>query len=655
QSAAVTDLASQLPDWEAFYRSYKLPGYVPGFQITSKLGGGMFGLVFKASKQSIGKDYAIKFLKVDDGEVRRAVLLELEQVKYFAQVDHPNLVSIEDRGEVDGIPYIVMAYAGAGTLKDRLPGKPEEREELVRYFAQACRGVAALHERSLVHFDLKPANVFLKGSVARVGDYGLSKLVTHSRGSLSMGRGTPYYMAPEMLQRRGDARSDVYSLGVMLYEILCGDVPFKGDSEWEVLRKHEKEAPAFPPEVSARERAVLARCLQKDPAQRFQSVHELMAALGAESAVGAATWQDVRAGAGQHGEPAGAGGATAPGPAGGADLEDAYADLRRAAREAATSGAKIGREAWQNAAKAARQATKEANKAMREAWLQARAKWRGWSDEQRQSRRAERQARRAARKQRRAQRAIDRAAARQQRYEQRMARRRRLRPLGVLITVGLVVFGLFNWVTLAAPESETITTATASGPLQVQVVPPQFDHLVSRKEGAWSARRTQADRARTLLQLQEQRFLDGVPLSQEARRATAAWPMFGPAPLEVTGEVQRRLNAQLQQLEDGQDYDQQLAQTLAAAGRPALLLAVQRLEAVTPEVAVPSGRSKAEHLLRFLQLTTGNDKIVLVGDPEQPAFFLQDNQHVATLWRWWLNEFAPTPAAWKAYGKLHGR
>ena len=272
-------------DWEAFYRDYRKPGYVPGFEITSKLGGGMFGLVFRARKQSIGKDYAIKFLQVDDTEVRRAVLAELEQVKLFAQIDHPNLVSIEDRGEVDGIPYLVMSFAGTETLRDKLstngePPAPEQRDELVRFFLQCCRGLSALHERSLVHFDIKPANVFLKGSVARLGDYGLSKLVTHSRGSLSMGRGTPYYMAPEMLQRRGDARSDVYSLGVMLYEILCGKVPFTGDSEWEVLRQHETKPPELPGHLSPLERAVLQRCLQKDPAARYQSVHDLIAALG---------------------------------------------------------------------------------------------------------------------------------------------------------------------------------------------------------------------------------------------------------------------------------------------------------------------------------------------------------------------------------------
>ena len=282
------------PDWEAFYRDYRKPGYIEGFEVTTKLGGGVFGLVFRARRMSIGKDYAIKFLKVDDGEIRRAVLSELEQVKYFAQIDHPNLVSIEDRGEVNGIPFLVMAFAGTETLRDMMTAsgigegqvpKGGEKDELVQAFLQSCRGLHALHERSLVHFDIKPANVFLKGGVARLGDYGLSKLVTHSRGSLSMGRGTPYYMAPEMLQRRGDVRSDIYSLGVMLYEILCGKVPFTGDSEWEVLRKHETARPELPAHLTPTERVVLTRCLAKDPDARFQSVKQLLAAFGSLSRI----------------------------------------------------------------------------------------------------------------------------------------------------------------------------------------------------------------------------------------------------------------------------------------------------------------------------------------------------------------------------------
>jgi serine/threonine protein kinase len=273
-------------DWEAFYRSYRKPGYLPGFEIVNKLGGGMFGLVFKARKESIGKDYAIKFLKVDDDTVRDAVMREIDNVSFFAQIDHPNLVSIEDKGTVDGIPYLVMSYAGEDTLQKRLASGGMTREQALDVFVQAARGVQALHDHSLVHFDLKPANIFLKGDVARVGDYGLSKLVTASRNSLSFGRGTPYYMAPEMLQRRGDARSDIYSLGILLYECLFGDVPFRGDSEWEVLKKHEVATPEFPPHASAADRAIVLRCLQKRPEDRFASVADLLRALQAPVALG---------------------------------------------------------------------------------------------------------------------------------------------------------------------------------------------------------------------------------------------------------------------------------------------------------------------------------------------------------------------------------
>ncbi len=273
-------------DWEAFYRNYRKPGYVPGFEILNKLGGGMFGLVFKARKESIGKDYAVKFLKVDDDSVRDAVMREVENVGFFAQVDHPNLVSIEDKGTVGGIPYLVMSYAGEQTLQKRIEAGDLDRERAMHIFVQAARGVQALHDRSLVHFDLKPANIFLKGDVARVGDYGLSKLVSASRNSLSFGRGTPYYMAPELLQRRGDARTDVYSLGVILYEVLYGEVPFRGDSEWEVLRKHETAPIVFPPGALAQDRAVIQRCLQKRPEDRYQSAAELLRDLRAPVALG---------------------------------------------------------------------------------------------------------------------------------------------------------------------------------------------------------------------------------------------------------------------------------------------------------------------------------------------------------------------------------
>ncbi|MEO0481106.1 MAG: serine/threonine-protein kinase [Planctomycetota bacterium] len=271
--------------WEAFYQNYRKPGYVSGFEIINKLGGGMFGLVFKARKESIGKDYAIKFLKVDDEVVRDAVLRELRSVDLFAQIDHPNLVSIEDKGSVDGIPFIVMSYAGEETLRKRLDRGDLSHDDALKIFVQAARGVQALHERSLVHFDLKPANVFLRGDVARVGDYGLSKLVSESRNSLSFGRGTPYYMAPEMLHRRGDSRSDVYSLGVLLFESLVGEVPFQGDSEWEVLKKHEEAPVEVPSQIGRPVRQVIERCLAKDPDAR-PTVREVLQMLSAPASLG---------------------------------------------------------------------------------------------------------------------------------------------------------------------------------------------------------------------------------------------------------------------------------------------------------------------------------------------------------------------------------
>ena len=273
-------------NWEAFYRNYRTPGYIPGFEILNRLGAGVFGVVFKARKLSIGKLYAIKFLKVDDDSVKEAVRREIESVRVFAQIDHPNLVSIEDRGEVDGIPYIVMEYAGEETLRRRLEGGPLPPAEALRIFEQVARGVDALHERGLAHFDLKPANVFLKGATARVGDYGLSKLISESRQTLSFGRGTPYYMSPEMLRRHGDHRSDIYSLGCLLYEMTTGEVPFKGETEWEVLRRHENEPVSFPAGFPAEFRGAIERCMEKDPARRYPGVGALLADLVVNGAPG---------------------------------------------------------------------------------------------------------------------------------------------------------------------------------------------------------------------------------------------------------------------------------------------------------------------------------------------------------------------------------
>jgi len=267
-------------DWEAFYNSFRQPDFIPGYEIQHRLGGGAFGEVYKARKQSIGKSYAIKFLKLDDGAQGEAIERELEQVRHFANLDHPNLVTIEDMGTVLGVPYLVMGYAGELTLAKRLARGDLSREEALAYFVQTCRGVLALHDRRLVHFDLKPGNVFLNGDIARVGDYGLSKLMSDGRLTLSFGRGTPHYMAPEMIQGRADHRADVYSLGVMLFESIAGRVPWEPKSQVGIVLRPDDSPPDFQDDYPPELRVVTERCLRMDPGARYADVAELLEALG---------------------------------------------------------------------------------------------------------------------------------------------------------------------------------------------------------------------------------------------------------------------------------------------------------------------------------------------------------------------------------------
>jgi len=273
-------------DWEVFYARFREPDFVPGYEIHNRLGGGAFGEVYKARKASIGKSYAIKFLKIDGDDQRDAAMRELEQVRHFAALDHPNLVSIEDMGEAAGVPYLIMGYAGEDTLARRLKQGALDEASTLLYFVQVCRGVLALHDRRLVHFDLKPSNVFLKGDVARVGDYGLSKMMTDGRSTLSFGRGTPQYMAPEMLKNRADHRADLYSLGVILYECLAARIPYEAPIPGAFHVREDDRPPPFPAGFPARLKPIVIGCLRLKPEDRYASVADVLTALGHTARIG---------------------------------------------------------------------------------------------------------------------------------------------------------------------------------------------------------------------------------------------------------------------------------------------------------------------------------------------------------------------------------
>ncbi|MSR61072.1 MAG: serine/threonine protein kinase [Planctomycetes bacterium] len=335
-------------DWESFYSAFRKPDFIPGYEIQNHLGGGAFGEVYKARKNSIGKAYAIKFLRLDDASQRDAGERELEQVRLFAAIDHPNLVTIEDMGVVMGVPFLIMGYAGEDTLARRLKREDLDKDSALRTFVQIARGVLALHDRRLAHFDLKPSNVFLNGDVARVGDYGLAKLLTEGRSTLSFGRGTPQYMAPEMLRNRADHRADIYSLGVILYESLTFRLPFGADSGGAFLVRDDDRPPEFSSGFPPSLRPVVERCLRLEPEQRYANVHELLADLGQTARQGDSVRLPWGADAAPRTRPANASSAASQAdeqtPRGGKQ------DLRVAAAELARGAVGVGRGIWDGVA-----------------------------------------------------------------------------------------------------------------------------------------------------------------------------------------------------------------------------------------------------------------------------------------------------------------
>jgi serine/threonine protein kinase len=240
-----------------------------GYTIKRAIYRGGFGEVYYALTDA-GREVALKLLQ-NNSEV------ELRGVQQCLNLSHPNLVTIFDaRQDGDGDHWIIMEYIAGETLEAAIRRQPDgmPMEEIRRWLPGLAAGVGFLHDRGIVHRDLKPGNVFIDNGVVKVGDVGLSKFITPSRRSAhTQSVGTVYYMAPEVAKGQYGKEVDVYSLGIMLFEMLTGQVPFEGESTGEILMKHLSEQPdlsVVPPRV----RHVLARALQKDPARRFPSVRE---------------------------------------------------------------------------------------------------------------------------------------------------------------------------------------------------------------------------------------------------------------------------------------------------------------------------------------------------------------------------------------------
>ena len=273
------------------------------YQILSELGAGGMGVVYRALDERLDREVAIKVLpeEVAD-ETDRLARFELE-AKAVARLDHPNILAIHDFGTEEGVAYAVTELLEGENLRETvLSGTLTPRKALL-LGQEIATGLAAAHEKGIIHRDLKPENIFLTtdGRV-KILDFGLTKL-THpetdiveaaelpteaSATAAGVVMGTPGYVSPEQLRGKpADARSDIFALGVVLYEMLSGTRPFAGTTADEVSAATLKDDPA---PVSERVNKIMpgvgtivSHCLEKRPEERFQSAHDLIFALQAAS------------------------------------------------------------------------------------------------------------------------------------------------------------------------------------------------------------------------------------------------------------------------------------------------------------------------------------------------------------------------------------
>ncbi|MEK6643199.1 MAG: serine/threonine-protein kinase [Planctomycetota bacterium] len=242
-----------------------------GYTIQRGVGRGGFGEVYYSTSDG-GKDVALKFL-------RENPQIELRGVMHCLNLKSPYLVGIHDiKQSADGEFFVIMEYVNGPSLRDLMNNEPGGLgvQKAAYFLREVGKGLAYLHDRGIVHRDLKPGNIFYEDGYVKIGDYGLAKIMAASQHSgQTMSVGTVHYMAPEVGSGNYDRTIDIYALGVMLYEMLLGKVPFSGSSMGEVLMKHLTAQPAVD-ELPAPFPNVIRKALAKDPNDRYQTVAEMV-------------------------------------------------------------------------------------------------------------------------------------------------------------------------------------------------------------------------------------------------------------------------------------------------------------------------------------------------------------------------------------------
>ena len=277
--------------YEGIARMTNLTGQDIGrYRIIEPLGQGGMAVVYRAFDTRLECDVAVKFIRMEQlppVEVEKALKRFEREAKEVARLTHPNIVKVTDYGEYHGTPYLVMPYLSGGSLKE-LAGKPMPYEQAARLLAPVGRALEYAHEKNLIHRDIKPGNILLTDrGQPLVADFGIAKILDvesgHTLTSTNVAVGTPDYMAPEQWFNQVSAQSDIYSLGVVFYEMVTGRRPYTADTPAAIFLKQSNDplprprsfVDGLPEEVEK----VLYKALAKKPEERYASMGEFASAL----------------------------------------------------------------------------------------------------------------------------------------------------------------------------------------------------------------------------------------------------------------------------------------------------------------------------------------------------------------------------------------
>jgi serine/threonine protein kinase len=258
------------------------PLQIKGYRVLSKIGEGGMSNVFLAERESDGMHVALKILNARPSDDKQLLQRFIQESAMISDIDHPNVVKIYDKGFTEDYAYIAMEYFTGGSLKDVIALGLSPRQSL-SLLAQAAAALAGIHRLGIVHRDVKPANMMLRADGTMVlADFGIAKRTEGSMDRTVHGEffGTPYYISPEQANGKpATERSDIYSLGIIFFEMLMNQRPYVGDSIVEVISQHVNAPVPRLPQSLDDYQVLLDGMMAKDPDERLQSADEVLAVI----------------------------------------------------------------------------------------------------------------------------------------------------------------------------------------------------------------------------------------------------------------------------------------------------------------------------------------------------------------------------------------